>query len=342
LRVRASDFHPIEGSVRSLTSEPFGFFEFTPTEGLDLELMDRTLLAARDEVDDVDVVVLPESAVDENEIEGLEPLLAAHHVHGLIAGARQRSQWPGQFARNWVHMAAWTGEEWLHIDQSKHHRWSLDESQIRQYHLSGSLHPHIRWWEAMEVPRREVHFVEGGDGVTLAAVVCEDLAEIDEVADVLRSVGPTIVISPLLDGPQLGSRWTARYASVLADDPGSAALTLTSYGMARRSRPRGRDSSPIVALWKDPVMGVREIPLEDGAHGMLLTATADLAMRRSGDGRPPVENCTEFFEVGIYQVRASSTGSIAPVTAAARRQSLCFRPRSVPSSCLGQRRWRKR
>jgi hypothetical protein len=312
LRVRASDFHPVEGSVRSLTSEPFGFFEFAPAEGLDLELLDRTLMAARDEVDNVDVVVLPESAVDEGEIEGLEALLAAHDVRGLIAGVRQAPQRPGQFARNWVHMAAWTGEEWLHIRQNKHHRWSLDESQIGQYHLGGSLHPHIRWWEAMEVPRRVVHFVEGGDGVTLAAVVCEDLAEIDEVADVLRSVGPTIVITPLLDGPQLGSRWAARYASVLADDPGSSVLTLTSYGMARRSRPRGRDVTPIVALWKDAVRGVREIPLEDGAHGVLLTATADLAVRRSGDGRPPAENCTEFFDVGVYQVRASSTASAAP------------------------------
>jgi hypothetical protein len=312
LRVRASDFHPVEGSVRSLTSEPFGFFEFAPAEGLDLDLMDRTLLAARDEVDSVDVVVLPESAVDESEIEGLELLLAAHDVRGLIAGVRQRPQRPGQFARNWVHMSGWTGEEWLRVRQPKHHRWSLDESQIGQYHLGGSLHPHIRWWEAMEVPRRMVHFIEGGDGVTLAAVVCEDLAEIDEVADVLRSVGPTIVITPLLDGPQLGSRWAARYASVLADDPGSAVLTLTSYGMARRSRPRGRDIAPIVALWKDPVRGVREIPLESGAHGVLLTATADLAVRRSGDGRPPVENCTEFFDVGIYQVRASSTASPAP------------------------------
>jgi len=30
LRVRESDFHPVEGSVRRLTSEPFGYFEFAP------------------------------------------------------------------------------------------------------------------------------------------------------------------------------------------------------------------------------------------------------------------------------------------------------------------------
>jgi hypothetical protein len=95
----------------------------------------------------------------------------------------------------------------------------------------------------------------------------------------------------------------------LADDPGSAVLTLTSYGMAERSRPRGRDSSPIVALWKDAVRGAREIPLERGAHGVLLTASSDLTARRSRDGRGPVENCTEFFDVAVYQVHASGKGS---------------------------------
>ena len=43
-------------------------------------------------------------------------------------------------------------------------------------------------------------------GATLAALVCEDLAEIDDVVEVLRSVGPTMVVTPLLDGPQLSSR----------------------------------------------------------------------------------------------------------------------------------------
>src|SRR5262249_57858169 len=109
--------------------------------------------------------------------------------------------------------------------------------------------------EAMEVPRRKVHFVELGDEIALVSLVCEDLAQIDGVAEVVRSVGPTVVFTPLLDGPQLGSRWAARYASVLADDPGSAVLTLTSFGMVQRSRPARRDASAVVALWKTPARG---------------------------------------------------------------------------------------
>ena len=314
LRVRESDFRPIEGSVRSFAKEPFGFFEFVPSEGLDLDLIDRMLIAAKDEVDNIDVVCLPESAVEESELDELEALLHRHGVPGLVTGVRRCPQQPDQLPRNWVQIAQSTGEHWLRIRQNKHHRWSLDEGQIYQYHLGGALHPHIRWWEAMEVPRRSLQLVEVGEGVTVVSLVCEDLAQIDDVADLLRSVGPTLVITPLLDGPQLSSRWAARYASVLADDPGSAVLTLTSAGMARRSRPLGRDASPVIGLWKDPVRGTREIPLEADAEGVLLTASADLVTRRSCDGRQPVDNCTEFFDMGVHQVRAANAGSSGPTS----------------------------
>ena len=314
LRVRESDFRPVPGSVRNLTNEPFGYFEFAPSEELDLDLLDGTLTAALDETDHVQTVILPESAVEESQIDELEQMLARYRIGGLIAGVRGRPEPPGQLPSNWVHYGRLTGQGWQHMRQGKHHRWSLDEGQIDQYHLGGALHPHIRWWEAMEVPRRSIQFVERGDGAVLATIVCEDLAQIDEVAEVIRSVGPTIVITPLLDGPQLSSRWAARYASVLADDPGSAVLTLTSYGMAQRSRPNRRDPSSIIALWKDPVGGIREIPLEGGAHGVLLTASVDLTVRRSGDGRRPVENCIQFFDISIFQVRAAAGSSPTPQT----------------------------
>ena len=48
-------------------------------------------MAARDEVDSVDAVLLPESAVDESDINDLEALLDRHGVIGLMTGVRQRS-----------------------------------------------------------------------------------------------------------------------------------------------------------------------------------------------------------------------------------------------------------
>jgi hypothetical protein len=317
LRVRESDFRALEGSVHRPEKESFGFFEFAPSEKLDLDLVSRLIVAARDEVDNVDLVLLPESAVDESEIGELEAVLDTHGVVSLMTGVR-RSRQRGQPPGNWVHLGVSprlekgaalrpsTGEQWFHVRQNKHHRWSLDEKQIYQYHLGGALHPHIRWWEAMEVPRRAVQFIEMGDGITIVCLVCEDLAQIDNVAEVVRSVGPTVIYTPVLDGPQLGNRWAARYASVFADDPGSAVFTLTSYGMVQRSRPNGRDPAPVVGLWKDPVHGLREIPLEPGAQGVLVTVCGDRATRGSADGRHPVDDVTEYFGVNVYQVRAGS------------------------------------
>jgi hypothetical protein len=86
-------------------------------------------------------------------------------------------------------------------------------------------------------------------------------------------------------------------------------LTLASLGMVERSRPHGSDASRVIALWKDSSTGVREIPLEPGAHGVLLTVTMDRATRRSADGRWPVDNGTSCCNAAVYQVRASSVGS---------------------------------
>jgi hypothetical protein len=319
LEVNASDFRPVEGSVQR-PKDPLGFFEFAPAQCLDLELLDRVLVAARRETGSVDVVCLPESAVEEGEIGELEALLHDHGVISLVAGTRQQSPKPGRAPHNWLHIGfnprlvkggslpTDPSPPWFHIRQRKHHRWSLDEAQIYQYHLGGVLHPHVRWWESMEVPRRSIQFVEVAE-LTLAALVCEDLAQNDEVAELIRQVGPTIVLTALLDGPQLNSRWAARYASVLADDPGSAVMTLTSYGMVQRCRPRGRAAAPVVALWKDPSRGLREIPLEAGAHGVLLTLCTDRATRRSADGRTLIDNGTSCFDVAVHQIRASPTGS---------------------------------
>ena len=93
-------------------------------------------------------------------------------------------------------------------------------------------------------------------------------------------------------------------------------MTLTSYGMVQRSRPQGREASQVIALWKDPSSGAHEIPLEAGAHAVLLTMCMDRATRRSADGRIPVDNGTHCFDVAVHQVRASSTGSPSPPSAA--------------------------
>jgi hypothetical protein len=156
----------------------------------------------------------------------------------------------------------------------------------------------------MAVPRRAVQVVELAEGVTLVSLICEDLARLDEVADLLRAIGPTLVVTILLDGPQLASRWTARYASVLADDPGSAVVTLTSFGFVQRSLPAGRPPSRVVRLWKDPISGLREIPLDADAQAVLVHIQVGQTTRRSADGRAPVANTANVSAEDVRQIRA--------------------------------------
>jgi hypothetical protein len=321
MRVRASDFRARPGSVQRLWKEPYGFFDFSPTERLDLDLVDRVLVAALDEVDSIDIVVMPELALEEDEIAPLEALLDYHGVIYLQAGIRGHGAKPEDMGSNWMHIGisprlekrgpmpdASADAAWFHIRQNKHHRWSLDAPQIRQYNLGGALHPDIRWWEAMDVPPRSIQFVQVGEEVTIVSLICEDLAQ-DDVAQIVRAVGPTIVVAVLLDGPQLPSRWGARYASVLADDPGSGVLTLTSLGMAQRARPPGHERSRVIALWKDSASGSREISLDPGAHGVILTLCGERTTRRSADGRWPVETGTHYYAAAVNQVTASPSGS---------------------------------
>src|SRR5215469_4468547 len=79
--------------------------------------------------------------------------------------------------------------------------------------------------------------------------------------------------------------------------------------MVQRCRPNGRAPSPVVPLCKDPLRGLREIPLEPGAQGVLLTIGGGRATRRSTDGRHPVDNVTEYFDMAVYQVHAGPAKS---------------------------------
>jgi hypothetical protein len=303
LRVQEADFEPVPGSVRRPEREPFGFFRYTPSEPLDLELVDRLLQAALDEVDSVDAVLLPEGRLHETEVQAFEDVLARRGVPLLLAGLRIEPAAPDELPRNGLHLGVLVGDEWWHYRQNKHHRWFLDAGQVAQYDIAGALDPAVRWWEEMQIPERSVHVLELGGGITVAAVVCEDLARQDGVAELLRAVAPSLVVTLLLDGPQLASRWTARYAGVLADDPGSSVLTLTAYGMASRSRPRGMPPSGVVSMWKDPSRGLREISLESGAHGVLVTTSQGSAPRYAADSRLPVDDARDLYVTGVHQVR---------------------------------------
>lgn len=106
------------------------------------------------------------------------------------------------------------------------------------------------------------------------------------MAELVRSVGPNLVVALLMDAPQIGVRWPARYATVLADDPGSSVLTLTSAGMVGLSRtPRSATPSRSIGLWKDVRADRVELELPQGADGLLLNLCTESVEEWTADGR---------------------------------------------------------
>jgi hypothetical protein len=314
LHVRADDFHPVAGPLENMDPTAFGFFEFSPSERLDLDLLTAVLHEARRKVRRIDAVIMPEASIEPGDLRSLEVILADLGVAFLIAGVREAAIGDG-LGRNFVHLALRTPAGWEHFRQSKHHRWCLDGPQIRQYHLTRVLDPSKLWWEAIELPARDLQIIDVGGGSITAPLVCEDLARMDEVADLLRRIGPGLVVALLLDGPQLPQRWPCRYASVFADEPGSAVLTLTSIGMAVRSTPPGKGPSRSVAMWSDPISGLHQLELGRGAHGLLLKTSVEQRTQWTADGRCHDHNTPTIVLTGVEQLRARTR---AATTKAAR------------------------
>ena len=181
--------------------------------------------------------------------------------------------------------------------REKHHKWKLDRGQLRSYGLQGALNPRLDWWEDIDLLSRRVDFTAFRHSV-MAAMICEDLARVDPCQELLRSVGPNLIVALLMDAPQLENRWPARYATVLAEDPGSAVLTLTSRALMTRQDELARSSmlaedfkskrpdDRVVALWRDDVSGGPiQIACENDGHGVWLKVWYRTATDVALDGR---------------------------------------------------------
>lgn len=274
-------------SVADKAAEHGYFTCDSPLDGKGLfDAVEKAVVEATKKVGPVDVVLFPELAL----AEGLTSRLCAHlnerssNAIFVVAGEGSSSQ-PRRLGVNRAvvavpeegYIAEWT--------QAKHHRWKIDGSQIATYGLGSQLDPTINWWEDIELPRRRLRFCSLNEWLTFSVLICEDLARQEPVGELLRTVGPTLVLALLMDGPQLESRWAARYASVLADDPGSSVLSVTSFGMVNLSHAPGKPPSRVVALWKEAGRATREISLPPGASGLVLSLTRDEQRELTADGR---------------------------------------------------------
>ena len=259
----------------------FGFFTFDPADGDGpMPLVKKLLDSKAVKGQRIHALVLPELALTPDQFESLSELTKSRDMH-LIAGVCVEGK-PGEYPKNEVRFAS---PDYVTFAQQKHHRWKLDEKQIKTYKLGHCLDKRREWWEHIDVSSREFNFFALGDGLVISALICEDLARPDPVGDLVRAVGPNMVFALLMDGPQVDWRWPGRYAASLADDPGSSVLSVTSLGMSLRSKRPKDDRSRVVALWRSPSGNWKEIEVVDPYNAVLLSFDRRTKQEWAVDGR---------------------------------------------------------
>jgi hypothetical protein len=301
LEVRPKNFCPADGPLLNM-DEKFRFFRFEP-EPLDISYIEDACHKAKDQSGGVQGIILPELACSEDELKTIQALLVTifrEDVPFLLAGVRGAR-------KNSVEFSVYTNEDggewrWRRLAQPKHHRWCLDRTQIDNYHVGAALHPRHLWWEDIALPARELRFIVANSWFGLCPLICEDLARQDPVAQIVRTLGPPLVIALLLDGPQFEGRWPGRYATVLADDPGSSVLTFTALGMASRCVPEGKTPSRVVGLWKDARNGPKHLELAPAARSLLLTICNEWAEEFIADGRGDGKCAANLYLANVEQL----------------------------------------
>ncbi len=281
--ISPTQFRAVSGPLKpsGLAAEGIArWFEYLPNQpsiGTIVSLVEKLVSKAIERVGTLHAVVLPELSLTEEQFDHVCAMLIPKGI-GIIAGVLAKNDeddetWPLNTAVA-IFPSEFSGN--CRFVQAKHHRWRLDEKQIVRYGLSSQLDPAKDWWEAISVNQRNINFLKLRSWLSVSVLICEDLARVDPVGRFVRTVAPDLVIALLLDGPQLGTRWPAHHAMVLADDPGSSVLTLTSLGMIKLSTMTesiGDECKPVIALWRDPIRGVAEISLPKNAEGAVLTLT---------------------------------------------------------------------
>ncbi|HVF66909.1 MAG TPA: hypothetical protein VM914_04555 [Pyrinomonadaceae bacterium] len=306
--IDSQSFRPCRYPGQEHDVRNFDYFEYASDEPLDVSRVVVLLKKAHREANRVHLLVFPEASLTWADLNALKNALQSelkppYQIPLVLTGLRGGRR--GTSKRNQVVFSAFFADKWYDLSQDKHHRWKLDDGQIKMYALAGGLNVQNQWWEGIDVRRRHLTFIAPNGWLTLCPLICEDLAQLEPVSDLIRGVGPTLVLALLMDGPQLKHRWAARYVGVLSDDPGTSVLSVTSLGMALRSRAPGMPPDRTVALWKDRETGWETLSLADGAEAILLTISAKWNEEFTADGRSDNGSAAEFVLRGTTNLRVS-------------------------------------
>lgn len=172
--------------------------------------------------------------------------------------------------------------------REKHHRWLLDENQVKEYDLEEQLpiDGDVKmYWEMIPIERRNVHANIFRKHSVITTLICEDLARSEPCHQYVQAIGPNIVFALLMDSVQISQRWPGRDAISLSDDPGASVVTLTSRGLIARSNRKRMEQalatdstapnlSWSVSLARNPNGELREIECGKGEEAFLLSFRA--------------------------------------------------------------------
>ncbi|HYE02003.1 MAG TPA: hypothetical protein VD963_02080 [Phycisphaerales bacterium] len=295
-RIDPVQFRPIKGhdATCARMASHCGLFEYDAREHEStLGGLNRILDGTDASVGRIDMVVLPEMAASRMQVDKEWRQGTPRDVPVFVCGVCEPPT-DTQLGRNYAMVRCPAPSdnddatvEVFEATQHKHHRWALDDAQIRMYGLSRGLDPGTLWWEGIQLDERNVYFFTLDEDYIFSVMICEDLARPDPVGELVRAVGPNLVVALLQDGPQISQRWACRYATALSDDPGCSVLTVTSLGMTRLSRPGDfrAEHARKVAMWRDQVTGFREFALPENAHALVLTLTETSVREYTADGR---------------------------------------------------------
>ncbi|GAD91192.1 hypothetical protein VHA01S_073_00040 [Vibrio halioticoli NBRC 102217] len=267
----------------------FGSFDYLPDDKYEPSKFLQAILATLRRCGTIDLIVFPECALSDKTFN--KYMITLHRLFdgnapSILSGIFGNV---GSISTNKAKLS-FIGELGIDtIEQSKHHRWFLDETQVRNYNLASSLDLGRKWWENIAIDRRHLVTLHTANGVKLCPLICEDLARQEPVAQAVRSVGPNLVVSLLLDGPQLDFRWPGKYSAVLSDDPGSSVLSVTAPGMTQRATGLGHPPSRQVALWSEPGGSAETLKIDEDGLGIVIELEVKDEPMWTIDGRKKVK-----------------------------------------------------
>lgn len=315
-RVHARSFSK-RTTMAKLRDRLWGWFELDQNWLDDLEEDDVTewvkclLKSAKRDCEQIHGVIFPELSMTNKRFDHLASALGSlGGIELLIAGLSDNEEGrEGNFvATRVMNSRGYTasGQGVTRI-REKHHRWRMESSQIGGYALSSALPPPAYWWEKLDILSRSLDVFVFRKDSAITTLICEDLARVDPCQELVRSIGPNLVVALLMDSAQIKDRWPARYATVLAEDPGCSVLTLTSRGLLDRSNASAQwPASNAIALWRDDSGTTRSIEAPTTSDAVVLTLAGNQHHENSMDGRRSEQPAISWRYHGHQPVRAEA------------------------------------